>query len=129
VKIFHYPLSTFHYRVPPPPCLAHFNIGLFTKFFGEFFKVFPTKFFIVMFLILQGFIELITRRLSQYNNSKKTLRNTIIFSKFITDPTQYQVESFHFLKIFWKFSSEKQILSYFRTNCKLEYQLHNLLFV
>jgi hypothetical protein len=61
----------------PPPCFAQlvqFNIWFFANLldmlFGEFFKSFSTKFFIVIFLILQGFIEIIANRLSQTNDRK-----------------------------------------------------------
>jgi hypothetical protein len=77
VNIFHYPLSTFHYRLPPPPWFIHFNIGNFAKISAKTPTKHVTTFFIVILLILQGFIEVVAIRLPQNKRQKKANRNRL----------------------------------------------------
>jgi hypothetical protein len=76
-NIFHSFLFSLYSRAPPHPllsCLAHFNIWFFAKNIAKKPTTHFTKFFIIMFLILQGFIEIIAKHLPQYKR-QKTVRN------------------------------------------------------
>jgi hypothetical protein len=97
---FHSPFLTFHYILPPPPLLAHFNIGYFAKNTVKNPIKHFTKFSIVMFLILQGFIEIITKRLPQHNAAENTYRKLNHFQILSEIETEVKRNLFFYFEIF-----------------------------